>query len=126
MPEPEVFAAIMDFGLSGEPIITDEAEMANAGTAITEDDDEIVAMIKSPGDPYRPVAEDGGDNVFKGWNADTGVVTVKMQGARRCPSPASRQERHREHAAALRPEVNSVSRRRKEGMDLPDMATMNR
>ena len=104
--KPEVFAAIMDFYASGEPIITDEAELANAGTAITEDDDEIVAMIKELLETrIRPaVAEDGGDIVFKGWNADTGVVTVKMGSVRRVPElQRHAQERHREHAAALRP-----------------------
>jgi hypothetical protein len=49
----EVFAAIMDFYASGEAIITDEAVMAASGTAITEDDDEIVAMIKA-GLPLNP------------------------------------------------------------------------
>ena len=44
--KPEVFAAVMDFYASGEPVISDEAEQVNAGTAIHEDDDEIVAMIK--------------------------------------------------------------------------------
>ena len=110
--KPEVFAAIMDYYASGEPIITDEAELANAGTAITEDDDEIVAMIKELLETrIRPaVAEDGGDIVFKGWNADTGVVTVKMQGAcDGCPSSSvtlkSGIENMLRHYV---PEVNSV------------------
>ena len=129
--KPEVFAAIMDFYASGEPIITDEAEMANAGTAITADDDEIVAMIKELLETrIRPaVAEDGGDIVFKGWNADTGVVTVKMQGAcDGCPSSSvtlkSGIENMLRHYV---PEVNSVEQEVEEGegMDLLDMATMN-
>ena len=130
--KPEVFAAIMDFYATGEPIITDEAELANAGTAITEDDDEIVAMIKELLETrIRPaVAEDGGDIVFKGWNADTGVVTVKMQGAcDGCPSSSvtlkSGIENMLRHYV---PEVNSVEQEVEEGegMDLLDMATMNR
>ena len=87
--KPEVFAAIMDFYASGEPIITDEAELANAGTAITEDDDEIVAMIKELLETrIRPaVAEDGGDIVYKGFDEEAGVVLLQMQGScSGCPS----------------------------------------
>ena len=130
--KPEVFAAVMDFYASGEPIISDEAEQVNAGTAIHEDDDEIVAMIKELLETrIRPaVAEDGGDIVFKGWDADTGVVTVKMQGAcDGCPSSSvtlkSGIENMLRHYV---PEVNSVEQEVEEGegMDLLDMATMNR
>ena len=96
------------------------------------DDDEIVAMIKELLETrIRPaVAEDGGDIVFKGWDADTGVVTVKMQGAcDGCPSSSvtlkSGIENMLRHYV---PEVNSVEQEVEEGegMDLLDMATMNR
>ena len=41
---------------------------------------QVVAMIKELLETrIRPaVQEDGGDIVYKGFNADTGVVTVKM------------------------------------------------
>ena len=134
--KPEVFAAIMDFYASGEPIISDEAELAAAGTAITDDDDEIVAMIKELLETrIRPaVAEDGGDIVFRGWDAESGVVTVKMQGAcDGCPSSSvtlkSGIENMLRHYV---PEVNAVVQEEAEegegggSMDLLDMATMNR
>ena len=129
--KPEVFAAVMDFYASGDPVMTDGADLAAAGTAIDEDDDEIVAMIKELLETrIRPaVAEDGGDIVFRGWDEKTGVVTVKMQGAcDGCPSSSvtlkSGIENMLRHYV---PEVQSVEQEAEEGgMDLLDMATMNR
>ena len=129
--KPEVFAAIMDFYASGDPVVGDDASLEAAGTAIAEDDDEIVAMIKELLETrIRPaVAEDGGDIVFRGWDEKTGVVTVKMQGAcDGCPSSSvtlkSGIENMLRHYV---PEVNAVEQEAEEGaMDLLDMATMNR
>ena len=103
--KPEVFAAIMDFYASGEPIISDEAELAAAGTAITEDDDEIVAMIKELLETrIRPaVAEDGGDIVFRGWDAESGVDGEDAGSVRRVSLElGDAQVGHREHAETLR------------------------
>ncbi|KAK2080029.1 NifU-like protein 4, mitochondrial [Prototheca wickerhamii] len=58
---------------------------------ILEDDDEIVAMIKELLETrIRPaVQEDGGDVSFKGFDPDSGIVTLKMLGAcSGCPSSA--------------------------------------
>eukprot|EP00899_Mesostigma_viride_P023539 jgi/Mesvir1/436/Mv11317-RA.1 len=69
--KPEVFAAIMDHFTSGQPIINDGATAAAADTAISEDDDEVVALIKELLDTrIRPaVQEDGGDILYKGFDA---------------------------------------------------------
>ncbi|GAQ81608.1 NifU-like domain-containing proteins [Klebsormidium nitens] len=86
--KPDIFAAIMDFFASGEPLFTDKAGMA-ADTAIHEDDDEVVAMIKELLETrIRPaVQEDGGDIMYKSYDPDSGIVKLKMQGAcSGCPS----------------------------------------
>lgn len=89
--KPDVFAAIMDHFSSGEPIILAEEQLARSDTAIHPEDNEVVAMIKELLETrIRPaVQEDGGDIVYKGFDSDTGVVTVKMMGAcSGCPSSA--------------------------------------
>lgn len=87
--KPLLFSAIMDHYASGAAIVTDEATQAASDTAIHEDDDEVVAMIKELLETrIRPaVQEDGGDITYRAFDADTGVVTVKMMGAcSGCPS----------------------------------------
>jgi hypothetical protein len=44
--KPEVFACIMDFYQSGQPLILEGASMSPADTEILDTDDEVVAMIK--------------------------------------------------------------------------------
>ncbi|CAK0780421.1 NifU-like protein 4, mitochondrial [Coccomyxa viridis] len=86
--KPEVFAAIMEHFTSGDPLFTDPAAQAS-DTAISEDDSEVVAMIKELLETrIRPaVMEDGGDIVFHGFDEETGQVVLKMQGAcSGCPS----------------------------------------
>ncbi|XP_076646347.1 NFU1 iron-sulfur cluster scaffold homolog, mitochondrial [Halictus rubicundus] len=83
--KPEVFAVIMDFFASGLPVLTEDQPAAD--TQITDDDDEIVQMIKELLDTrIRPtVQEDGGDIVFVGF--EEGIVKLKMQGScTSCPS----------------------------------------
>ncbi|XP_044760098.1 NFU1 iron-sulfur cluster scaffold homolog, mitochondrial-like [Coccinella septempunctata] len=83
--KPEIFATIMDFFVSGLPVLKDA--QPNSDTQINEDDNEIVQMIKELLDTrIRPtVQEDGGDILFMGY--DNGVVKLKMQGAcTSCPS----------------------------------------
>ncbi|KAK4385512.1 NifU-like protein 4, mitochondrial [Sesamum angolense] len=46
--KPQIFAAIMDFYSSGQPLILDSTTAASMDTAIHEDDSETVAMIKEP------------------------------------------------------------------------------
>jgi len=84
--KPEIFATIMDFFASGLPVIRPEAKVSE-GTEITDEDDEVVAMIKELLDTrIRPtVQEDGGDVVYMGF--EDGVVKLKLQGAcTSCPS----------------------------------------
>ncbi|XP_076755637.1 NFU1 iron-sulfur cluster scaffold homolog, mitochondrial [Xylocopa sonorina] len=83
--KPEIFAIIMDFFASGLPVLTDEQPAAD--TQISEDDSEVVQMIKELLDTrIRPtVQEDGGDIVFMGF--EEGIVKLKMQGScTSCPS----------------------------------------
>ena len=90
--KPDVFAAITEFYSSGDPVIYDTVvDPTAAEHVITEEDDEIVAMIKELLETrIRPaVQEDGGDIAFRTFDPDTGVVTLKMMGAcSGCPSSA--------------------------------------
>ncbi|KGN46031.1 nifU-like protein 4, mitochondrial [Cucumis sativus] len=87
--KPEIFAAIMDFYSSGQPLFLDSKTAAAMDTAIKEDDSETVAMIKELLETrIRPaVQDDGGDIEYRGYNEETGIVTLRMQGAcSGCPS----------------------------------------
>ncbi|XP_068594504.1 NFU1 iron-sulfur cluster scaffold homolog, mitochondrial [Brachionichthys hirsutus] len=84
--KPDLFAAIMDFFSSGLPVVNEDSQ-PNTDTAPSEDDDEVVAMIKELLDTrIRPtVQEDGGDVLYRGF--EDGVVKLKLQGAcTSCPS----------------------------------------
>lgn len=84
----EIFAAIMDFYSSGVPILSEGVENST-DTVIHEDDSEVVALIKELLDTrIRPaVQDDGGDINYVSFEEDSGVVTVKLQGA--CSSCSS-------------------------------------
>ncbi|XAR64948.1 hypothetical protein NMG60_11008853 [Bertholletia excelsa] len=87
--KPEIFAAIMDFYSSGKPLFLDSNTSASMDTAILEDDSETVAMIKELLETrIRPaVQDDGGDIEYRGFDPDTGIVKLRMQGAcSGCPS----------------------------------------
>lgn len=87
--KPEVFAAIMDFYSSGKPLFVDSNAAAAMDTAIHEDDSETVAMIKELLETrIRPsVQDDGGDIEYRGYDQETGIVKLRMQGAcSGCPS----------------------------------------
>ena len=89
--KPDVFAAITEFYASNEPVIEEGDDEGSSPHAIHEDDDEVVAMIKELLETrIRPaVQEDGGDISFRGFDPETGVVTLKMMGAcSGCPSSA--------------------------------------
>lgn len=76
-----------DFFQSGEALLKEEA--VRRDTAITEGDDEVVAMIKEIIETrVRPtVQEDGGDIVYRGFDRATGKVKLQMQGSCvGCPS----------------------------------------
>ncbi|XP_041855108.1 NFU1 iron-sulfur cluster scaffold homolog, mitochondrial [Melanotaenia boesemani] len=84
--KPDVFATIMDFFTSGLPIVNEDSK-PSADTAPSDDDDEVVAMIKELLDTrIRPtVQEDGGDVLYRGF--EDGVVKLKLQGScTSCPS----------------------------------------
>ncbi|XP_051964704.1 NFU1 iron-sulfur cluster scaffold homolog, mitochondrial-like [Xyrauchen texanus] len=84
--KPDVFATIMDFFSSGLPVVN-EADAPRADTAPSEDDDEVVAMIKELLDTrIRPtVQEDGGDVLYHSF--EDGIVKLKLQGScTSCPS----------------------------------------
>ncbi|XP_036382944.1 NFU1 iron-sulfur cluster scaffold homolog, mitochondrial [Megalops cyprinoides] len=84
--KPDVFAAIMDFFTSGLPVVNEE-DTPSADTAPSEDDDEVVTMIKELLDTrIRPtVQEDGGDVLYRGF--EDGIVKLKLQGScTSCPS----------------------------------------
>ena len=84
--KPMVLGAIMEHFTSGEPVLVDDPQAANA-PADGDDDDEVVAQIRELIDTrVRPaVAMDGGDIIFHGF--EEGVVYLHMQGAcAGCPS----------------------------------------
>uniref|UniRef100_A0A8C7DNK2 NFU1 iron-sulfur cluster scaffold homolog, mitochondrial n=2 Tax=Oncorhynchus kisutch TaxID=8019 RepID=A0A8C7DNK2_ONCKI len=84
--KPDVFAAIMDFFTSGLPVVNEE-DTPRADTAPSDDDDEVIAMIKELLDTrIRPtVQEDGGDVLYCGF--EDGIVKLKLQGScTSCPS----------------------------------------
>ncbi|CAB4299278.1 unnamed protein product [Prunus armeniaca] len=87
--KPEIFAAIMDFYSSGQSLFLDSKTASAMDTAIQEDDSEIVAMIKELLETrIRPaVQDDGGDIEYRGFDPETGIVKLRMQGAcSGCPS----------------------------------------
>lgn len=87
--KPEIFAAIMDFYSSGQPLFLDSNTAAAKDTAIKEDDSETVAMIKELLETrIRPaVQDDGGDIEYIGFDQESGIVKLRMQGAcSGCPS----------------------------------------
>ncbi|KAL6067862.1 NifU-like protein 4 mitochondrial [Balamuthia mandrillaris] len=84
-----VFAEIMDFYQSGQPLLLDEAAAEEAPNQIQPGDSETVAMIKEILETrIRPaVQEDGGDIRFHSFDEESGVVYLEMQGScSGCPS----------------------------------------
>ena len=83
--KPLVFATLMDFFASGQPIVLEEKE--TTASTETEDEDETVLLIKELLETrIRPtVQEDGGDIRFVGFK--DGIVQLKLQGScTSCPS----------------------------------------
>ncbi|XP_028651778.1 NFU1 iron-sulfur cluster scaffold homolog, mitochondrial [Erpetoichthys calabaricus] len=82
--KPQISEVITTFLERGEPVLT---EVQHAENSHSEEDDEIVSMIKELLDTrIRPtVQEDGGDVIFKGF--EDGVVKLKLVGScTGCPS----------------------------------------
>jgi Fe-S cluster biogenesis protein NfuA len=93
--KPRALAAIMDHFVSGAPVLADGADARareDADDQVYEGETaEIVAEIKDLiATRVRPaVAQDGGDIVFRRFDAATGVVHLSMRGAcSGCPSSA--------------------------------------
>jgi len=83
--KPDIYANIMDFFASGQPILTEE--QAPSDTTILPDDPEVVQMIKQLLDTHvRPaIQEDGGDIEYRGF--ENGIVKLKLKGScRTCDS----------------------------------------
>lgn len=83
--KPEIYATIMDFFASGQPVLLQESGSDESDESI--DEDETSALIRELIETrIRPVVqEDGGDLLFRGFS--DGVVRLKMQGAcSSCPS----------------------------------------
>ena len=87
--KPQIFGAITDFYMSGKPVI-DANKEDQADTQISEEDDEVVSMIKELIETRIRsfVQEDGGDIVFRKF--EDGIVWVELQGACvGCPSSSA-------------------------------------
>lgn len=90
---PEVVELIDKFlTTKKEPVITDELLQKSDSLAASDDDSEVVAMIKELIDTrIRPaIQDDGGDIEFKAFDEPTGRVFLKLQGA--CKSCASSED----------------------------------
>jgi Fe-S cluster biogenesis protein NfuA len=87
--KPEVFSVMTDFFQSGQPVLIQDQEQApNSDTVITDEDDDVVAMVKELIETrIRPsVQEDGGDIVYRGMTPE-GIVRLQLQGScAGCPS----------------------------------------
>jgi NFU1 iron-sulfur cluster scaffold homolog, mitochondrial len=95
--KPEVFSLITEAVTTGEPMVSaaqrgesaDGQAIEEDSLAANDDDSEVVAMIKELLETrIRPsIQEDGGDIDFRGFDAETGTVSLKLRGAcRTCDS----------------------------------------
>ncbi len=85
--KPHILTAVMDFFVSGLPVLNADAQLNEAEAEEYGEDEEIVTTIKQLLDTrVRPaVAQDGGDIVFHRY--EDGVVFLEMRGAcAGCPS----------------------------------------
>ncbi|CAN0847604.1 NifU-like protein 4, mitochondrial [Linum grandiflorum] len=86
--KPEIFAAIIDFFSSRQPLFLD-SKTGVIKIVKLKDDSETVAMIKELMETrIRPtVQDDGGDLEYCGFHQASGIVKLRMQGACSwCPS----------------------------------------
>ena len=82
--KPAVLGAVMEHFLSGEPVVREDAAIAEA--KIDQSDPNVRKIVELIETRVRPaVAQDGGDIVFHGF--ERGVVYLNMRGAcSGCPS----------------------------------------
>jgi Fe-S cluster biogenesis protein NfuA len=86
--KPAILGAVMEHFTRGLPLVEGSAEEAVQET-YSEDDAEVVEQIKELIETrVRPaVAADGGDIIFKGFDGDSGIVSLHLQGScAGCPS----------------------------------------
>ena len=87
--KPAILGAIMEHFTAGLPLIEDGSQERDDEPVYEGEDAEIVVQIKELLDTrVRPaVANDGGDIIFKGFDASSGVVSLHMRGScAGCPS----------------------------------------
>jgi len=85
--KPAILGAIMEHFTRGLPLIEGGAEETDEDYG--DEDSEVVGQIKELIETrVRPaVAQDGGDIIFKGFDGDTGIVSLHLQGScAGCPS----------------------------------------
>jgi len=85
--KPAILGAVMEHFTQGAPLI--EGSAAEAEPVYADDDNEVVVQIKELIETrVRPaVAQDGGDIIFKGFDEDSGIVSLHLQGScAGCPS----------------------------------------
>jgi len=86
--KPAILGAVMEHFTRGLPLIEGSAEETTE-EHYSEDDAEVVEQIKELIETrVRPaVAADGGDIIFKGFDGESGVVSLHLQGScAGCPS----------------------------------------
>lgn len=89
--KPEIYSVIIEHFSQGKQLFY-EGRAEGEGpedTRILDTDSEVVAMVKELLDTrVRPaIQEDGGDIEYKGFNEDSGIVTVSLKGScRGCDS----------------------------------------
>ncbi|EGW33860.1 uncharacterized protein SPAPADRAFT_59230 [Spathaspora passalidarum NRRL Y-27907] len=86
--KPEIFSILTEYLTNGTPILLEEEQITN-DMMISEDDDEVVGMIKELiFTRIRPaIMDDGGDIEFVKFIPDNGKVLLKLKGAcRSCES----------------------------------------
>src|ERR1700758_4226482 len=85
--KPAILGAVMEHFTSGLPLIEGSAQESEEN--YDEEDSEVVEQIKELIETrVRPaVAADGGDIIFKGFDGDSGVASLHLQGScAGCPS----------------------------------------
>jgi Fe-S cluster biogenesis protein NfuA len=85
--KPAILGAVMEHFTQNLPLIEGNADETEE--SFGDDDSEVVAQIKELIETrVRPaVAQDGGDIIFRGFDGDSGVVSLHLQGScAGCPS----------------------------------------
>lgn len=86
--KPEIFSILTEYLTNGSPIITEDSKLSH-DMEISEDDDEVVLMIKELiFTRIRPaIQDDGGDIEFVSFRELDGTVFLRLKGAcRSCES----------------------------------------